>query len=433
MLYLETSGLGDYDSIFSYIASQEPDSLNLRPISTRSYKLVKALDDLFSGYIPIIFDETHYSLLNLTLHAIVFEFRIRQMPMNSHCAGENIDDTEPVIKIEFLKEDREQITYEVKRNVGIIGYFFGDLEGNLPKLLSKSDVDEVYEDYIMALLRVQGKLNAKIIDLGEKTLSEENFKELERKLNEISKHEVVIKCEVLTPEAVSSELIMNMNNITGNILQIWHMYIELIEKSPKEIMIKLSDEYSRMLNETFSYFIFHRDIDITDKGKYKNSAAKHDLKSKELHNSDFFNTLRALPIQDQVIFDKIENIPLVFEDLYESTKKSELVNFTKTHSMKDLKKSQMLFVLVHGFQASSCDMKFIKNHFLLFYPNAQFLCSSYNERKTEGDIQIMGLNLAKEIRNHIKFNGLIRLGKISFIGHSRSERAPSSERVYVIV
>eukprot|EP00826_Nyctotherus_ovalis_P063919 TRINITY_DN9371_c0_g3_i2.p1 TRINITY_DN9371_c0_g3~~TRINITY_DN9371_c0_g3_i2.p1 ORF type:complete len:262 (+),score=53.92 TRINITY_DN9371_c0_g3_i2:286-1071(+) len=63
-------------------------------------------------------------------------------------------------------------------------------------------------------------------------------------------------------------------------------------------------------------------------------------------------------------------------------------------------------------------MRFIRNHLFFFYPNAFFLCSSANEKKTEGDIVVMGVNLAEEIRSFIKANGLRNLGKISFIGHS---------------
>lgn len=38
-----------------------------------------------------------------------------------------------------------------------------------------------------------------------------------------------------------------------------------------------------------------------------------------------------------------------------------------------------LFVLVHGFQGNSCDMRLLKNNLSLMHPDAIFLVSSANE------------------------------------------------------
>ena len=53
-----------------------------------------------------------------------------------------------------------------------------------------------------------------------------------------------------------------------------------------------------------------------------------------------------------------------------------------------------LFVMVHGFQGNSCDMRLLKNNIALLFPEAMFLCSSANEDFTEGDIGEMGVRLA---------------------------------------
>jgi hypothetical protein len=46
-----------------------------------------------------------------------------------------------------------------------------------------------------------------------------------------------------------------------------------------------------------------------------------------------------------------------------------LINFSGVH----------LFVLVHGFQGNSCDMRLLKNNLSLMHPDAIFLSSSSNE------------------------------------------------------
>lgn len=45
-----------------------------------------------------------------------------------------------------------------------------------------------------------------------------------------------------------------------------------------------------------------------------------------------------------------------------------------------------LWILVHGFQGNSQDMKMIKNNIALVFPEVMFLMSSANEDHTEGDI-----------------------------------------------
>lgn len=60
-----------------------------------------------------------------------------------------------------------------------------------------------------------------------------------------------------------------------------------------------------------------------------------------------------------------------------------------------------LFVFVHGFQASSLDLRTFKNIASAYMPNALFLCSKTNEDNTEGSIEQMGLNLANEVSKYI--------------------------------
>jgi len=78
-----------------------------------------------------------------------------------------------------------------------------------------------------------------------------------------------------------------------------------------------------------------------------------------------------------------------------------------------------LIVLVHGFQGNSKDLKELRNNLAVSHPEALFLRSIANEGKTEGDIEEMGIRLAKEITEYIKDWGLEQtLGALSFIGHS---------------
>ena len=54
----------------------------------------------------------------------------------------------------------------------------------------------------------------------------------------------------------------------------------------------------------------------------------------------------------------------------------------------------MLVVLCHGYQGSSYDMTLIKRWIQQQLPDAYYLTSKSNEGDTDGDIKIMGQNLA---------------------------------------
>ena len=78
-----------------------------------------------------------------------------------------------------------------------------------------------------------------------------------------------------------------------------------------------------------------------------------------------------------------------------------------------------LFVLCHGFQGNSGDMRLLKNNLSLQHPEALFLQSSANEELTEGDIFEMGERLANEVKQYIQsFCPISCLSRISFVGHS---------------
>jgi len=78
-----------------------------------------------------------------------------------------------------------------------------------------------------------------------------------------------------------------------------------------------------------------------------------------------------------------------------------------------------LFILCHGFQGNSGDMRLLKNNLSLAHPEALFLSSTANEELTEGDIFEMGERLAAEVKQYIQsFCPISCLSKVSFIGHS---------------
>jgi hypothetical protein len=114
------------------------------------------------------------------------------------------------------------------------------------------------------------------------------------------------------------------------------------------------------------------------------------------------------PIEDlSMCMDKLDH-PIMFEQRYvgkpQQDKTDDGFAEGKIPANDDSEADDSgvhLFVLVHGLQGSSFDMRLLKNNIALLYPKAQFLCSNANEMDTEVDIAQMGENLAFEVRSFV--------------------------------
>ena len=107
--------------------------------------------------------------------------------------------------------------------------------------------------------------------------------------------------------------------------------------------------------------------------------------------------------------------PLIFEECYVKNKGSNrIANAFEIDQDPQLKrktdpsiqdtnyKGMHLFVLCHGFQGSSFDVRVFKNVISIALPDALFLCSQANERDTDQDIFEMGKRLSEEVHQYIR-------------------------------
>ena len=98
---------------------------------------------------------------------------------------------------------------------------------------------------------------------------------------------------------------------------------------------------------------------------------------------------------DLKFFPEPDEAPMMFEHLYLRDKGE------KEQETQAVYKGIHLFVLVHGFQGTSQDMKLIKNYILYLYPEALLLCSSTNEDQVDSNIEALGERLATEVKSYI--------------------------------
>jgi len=127
-----------------------------------------------------------------------------------------------------------------------------------------------------------------------------------------------------------------------------------------------------------------------------------------------------IAVEDMSLIPKLDVRPLIFEQKYgrQSDGTTE-ASVPCAPSVPKPYRGVHLFVLVHGFQGNSFDMRLMKNNLALLYPDAILLCSTSNEDNTEGDVNEMGIRLAQEVVNYIcDWCPCSALGRLSFVAHS---------------
>jgi hypothetical protein len=140
----------------------------------------------------------------------------------------------------------------------------------------------------------------------------------------------------------------------------------------------------------------------------------HDEISRAKRKSNYYAKLPLMNFEVLGYFPSPAKHPLIFETTQTKT--------SVAHGRPPLESKRVgghLFVLCHGFQGNSMDMRMIRNFLILAHPESTVLCSVYNEEMTEGDIEHLGIRLSNEVT---AFLGEScpgdTIGKISFIGHS---------------
>lgn len=150
-------------------------------------------------------------------------------------------------------------------------------------------------------------------------------------------------------------------------------------------------------------------IDYKDGISHKETAV-------ELRNKASYHYKESFNVEDLNFFPKQSLLPILFEDVY--VKESKEIYFPSKPTIYEYSKVH-LFVLAHGFRGNPFDLRMLKSLISYKYPLSAFISSSSNEDNTDGDIEDMGKNLAREVVSFLETeenNNLV--GRISFIGYS---------------
>mmetsp|Transcript_8574 Transcript_8574/g.13243 ORF Transcript_8574/g.13243 Transcript_8574/m.13243 type:complete len:246 (+) Transcript_8574:1349-2086(+) len=148
---------------------------------------------------------------------------------------------------------------------------------------------------------------------------------------------------------------------------------------------------------------------------YKNKRTEEEKKASEEKKSGDPESHR----NNHELAAEHEVTPIIFEECYVKNQDYQFVQQVKrSYEVSEPKitaRSEMegfdrinnyvgvhLFVLQHGFQGNSIDMRLLKNNLSILHPDGIFYSCQSNEDQTEGDILEMGQRMAQEVKEHIQ-------------------------------
>eukprot|EP00933_Yihiella_yeosuensis_P070850 TRINITY_DN79002_c0_g1_i1.p1 TRINITY_DN79002_c0_g1~~TRINITY_DN79002_c0_g1_i1.p1 ORF type:complete len:843 (+),score=120.81 TRINITY_DN79002_c0_g1_i1:157-2685(+) len=231
----------------------------------------------------------------------------------------------------------------------------------------------------------------------------------------------------VTPHAVAKLLAYDLNQVACQIQEIWHQALNVMSYAYREIASMLRTQWEERIIDQWGVSILRE--------KMSPVLAIPENKVIGDTHTDLADTLRRTvkprapelaSIEDVTLLPAIDQRPVLFDqrcppvtDPAANASPHPSIWEPRIPSAPKQYRGVHLFVLVHGFQGNSFDMRLMKNNIALLYPDAIFLCSQANEDNTEGDFNEMGIRLAQEVTNYVcDWCPGSALGRLSFIAHS---------------
>ena len=417
-------------------------------------------NDVFNeSYSPIVFHSNYSSLLRVSIHKILIDYKIRietnELPFlledpenktdkkeNASDNKDNKDKNSPISLINFLLNEKD-ISNEISSDLinklyknyvyRLINSYIG-VKNRINYLTNKLIEENMKAEYSMFLNNQPLIIYSEESD--EKIINLHNDEDLNDVLNSIQNLGKRISDH--SKDYIGYRIFKEINVISSQVLYIWHKYIELIRNFPAPVNFIMQLDFTRKLKDDLKSFLVKSTVEIPDSTSLvfpsetniqsKNNASaeekrkvlKENYKKPNFENSNYKIVPEIYPILFEETYTKnmsknIETTKYIDNDLRQKTNNTSQVIEPKHDNNLGLH----LIVLVHGFEGNSNDMRILKNEIGLINPSIVFLPSSANQDDTGADIIQMGKKLATEVKSYIKEwnNGLI-FKKISFIGHS---------------
>lgn len=243
-----------------------------------------------------------------------------------------------------------------------------------------------------------------------------------------------------TIDELAARMIQDFQLLSSQIMQIWQRYVNFLPLINLEVCTLLRYLSEHRSVEYWKRAIFSDTCEIPEKAEDASEALSllmapptgkpvwelHNRRADTLRKSADFQQREPLPVVDLFNSPLPDLHPIVFEQRYIRCAANEPSRVAQMHTHLDSVPTSVkaypgvhLFVLVHGFQGNSYDLRLIKNTISLSFPGAICLTSNANEDNTEDSIEIMGQRLADEIVRYVEhWCGEDAVSRLSFICHS---------------
>mmetsp|Transcript_26450 Transcript_26450/g.47462 ORF Transcript_26450/g.47462 Transcript_26450/m.47462 type:complete len:719 (+) Transcript_26450:1037-3193(+) len=369
-------------------------------------------------FVPVTFNEIFYCVSNTIITCTLVGFQMRMHPLTP--AGTDIKRPKMQVDLDEMWYEAlfpkmppesilttEQVERIFKNHVGFLGIHYKQLRDFITEVYYSCLNDKRREAF--DINRMPGPLFPSVDPDHPENDGEEINKVLERRLAAMDSYK--------TAQAVAKKLIEETSILSAHVCQLLHTLRELLKTSPKAIRQFMQEKHYQRVKERWGESIFRENTPTPEFpfSTEKEIGQMHNTIAISRRNNKYYRRLTPMSVEQIGIFPKPDQHPILFEEVFDRGTSNESCLSDGAPQPFGVH----LFVLVHGFQGNSFDMRLFKNNLALIYPDAVFLCSSINETNTDGPIEEMGQNLAREITCFIEEScPLSSIGRASFIGHS---------------
>lgn len=433
------------------------DSTEFKSVSTQLYRIHGA-DQCIHEYCPVVFDEFHFCLANICIHSAILDVRFRRFPPPPVLSRSRLSKTEkksPMEEVASTVQNPEQPVLQnavltlaehvfgssrgagrdqllrtteafYQKHMDILAKSYSGLANWFRQVSTNCMTDGQREAFGEAAsapeqqLRLSAFLLPRILqgDVG----TTNGHSQLRDYLHEqISKH--------ADEDDFARHMAHEMNMASCQVLGLWHKVLNLMLFSYREIATLLRMAWEQRMSETWCDSIIRQgvsnDIMIAPIAEPDATMQHANLELEIARKCQKRNGLRPVLVEDLSMTSELQ--PILFESMF-SHKLDEGLSKgfpgdptcdNKIASAPKPYRGVHLFVLVHGFQGNSFDMRLFKNNLAVVYPDAIFLMSNANEDNTDGDMNEMGIRLSQEVVNFVcDWCPGSALGRLSFIGYS---------------
>eukprot|EP00475_Leptophrys_vorax_P037125 TRINITY_DN6360_c0_g1_i3.p1 TRINITY_DN6360_c0_g1~~TRINITY_DN6360_c0_g1_i3.p1 ORF type:complete len:817 (-),score=152.00 TRINITY_DN6360_c0_g1_i3:462-2912(-) len=456
-----------------------PELSDFAPVCRKSFRL-RGLEDGVKSFHPMTFDETHFCLLNMTVHSTLLNFQFR--PNRKEQIIQAVTQADMTIR---TRSPNPAVSKHKPKPKNLIHALYPQMlqGGTYSKQEIARIADQHHSFYVMSLVHAFNSL-AKLYDAyttscllpqdaakyGLPTESEPIF--LEEGMEEPGDDLIAPKSKYALPhltklsermgpditcQAVAERVQLDIASISSQIFDLWHHFLTVYPLYSSVITEELAIVWRREVKEHWGLCIFRETLTTADRTKVmdNHNIMMHSHASRVMKNSGHVLALDPLTIEDITLTNNMEQMVIIFEQSYNKIpeelkmdepellsetgkfKKRLVQKITKSDSdeiptFPDVKSDpagsslekkspgKHVIVLVHGYQGNSWDMRMFRNYMAVLFPEFVYLLPTSNENRTEEDISEMGQRLAEEIVQYLRahFEQDEEIERISFIAHS---------------